>query len=133
MDRTRIKLAVYVDLDPIPGAFHSADNAQHHVRNMLNEAIPHYNPAVSIESYDSSEQHGEQKSTAIVIKAHETESYNAGPGRFCAVAKDEEAAKRWIQDEVDRKHGETAYMQGKDADWWIEYGAFSLTEVEVVE
>lgn len=52
MNRTRIKLAVYADLDPVPGTFHSADSARNVVGNMLNQAIPHYNPMVSIESYD---------------------------------------------------------------------------------
>lgn len=49
--RTRIKLAVYVDLDPIPGTFHTAESAQHCVRNILNDRIEHYNPTVSIEQY----------------------------------------------------------------------------------
>ena len=53
MNKTRIKLAVYVDLDPVPGEFHTAESTQHHVRNLLQGAIPHYNPMVSIESYDT--------------------------------------------------------------------------------
>jgi hypothetical protein len=48
MERTRIKLEVYVDLDLVPGAFHTKESAQHHVRNILNSAIPHYYPVVSI-------------------------------------------------------------------------------------
>lgn len=52
MERTRVKLAVYVDLDAIPGEFHSADSARNVVSAMLQSQIGHYNPVVSIESYD---------------------------------------------------------------------------------
>ena len=48
MERTRIKLDVYVDLDPVPGTFHTKESAQNVVRNILNGAISHYNPVVSI-------------------------------------------------------------------------------------
>lgn len=48
MERTRIKLTVYVDLDPVPGTFHTKESAQNAVRNILNGSIPHYNPLVSI-------------------------------------------------------------------------------------
>lgn len=48
MERTRIKLEVYVDLDPIPGAFHSVDSARNSVGALLYNAIPHYNPVVSV-------------------------------------------------------------------------------------
>jgi hypothetical protein len=48
MERTRIKLEVYLDLDPVPGAFHTKESAQHHVKTLLNGAIPHYNPRVLI-------------------------------------------------------------------------------------
>jgi hypothetical protein len=48
MERTRIKLEVYVDLDPVPGAFHTKESAQNGIRTILNGAIPHYNPVVSI-------------------------------------------------------------------------------------
>lgn len=59
MKRTRIKLAIYVDLDPTPGIFHSAESAAAQIRNDLMRMIPHYNPLVSIESYDTSENYGE--------------------------------------------------------------------------
>lgn len=48
MERTRIKLEVYVDLDLVPGTFYTKESAQNVVRNILNGAIPHYNPVVSI-------------------------------------------------------------------------------------
>lgn len=48
MERERIKLEVYVDLDPVPGTFHSKESAQNTVRNILNSAIPHYNPTVNL-------------------------------------------------------------------------------------
>lgn len=61
MERARIMLAVYVDLDPTPGTFHSAESAQSVVRKLLLDSIPHYKPIVSIESYDTSKQHGEKE------------------------------------------------------------------------
>lgn len=68
----------------------------------------------------------------FVIKRHVTETWNAPPPTFLAVAIDEEAAKCWIQDEVDGKHSSShQYMTGKSADWWIKYGTFSITSVEV--
>lgn len=54
MDRTRIKLAVYVDLDPTPGEFHSAESVRNIVSNLIHSTIDHYNPVISIESYDTS-------------------------------------------------------------------------------
>ena len=53
MKRTRVKLAVYVDLDPLPGGFHTAESAQHNIRALLDHQILHYKPTVSIESYDT--------------------------------------------------------------------------------
>lgn len=59
MNRIRIKLAVYVDLDPVPGTFGSADSARNVVGTMLQNQIPHYNPTVSIESYDTTKHPNE--------------------------------------------------------------------------
>jgi hypothetical protein len=53
MARRRIKLSVYVDLDPVPGAFHSAESARNHVNALLYAALEHYNPIVSIESWNT--------------------------------------------------------------------------------
>lgn len=50
MERTRIKLALYVDLDPVPGAMHTAENAASVIQNMLDTSIGHYNPAVMLVS-----------------------------------------------------------------------------------
>lgn len=49
MTRQRIKLEVYVDLDPVPGTFHTKESAQNVVRSILAEMIGHYNPIVSID------------------------------------------------------------------------------------
>lgn len=69
----------------------------------------------------------------VVVRRHVVDSWNVPPPEICAVAIDIEAAKQWIQDEVDHKHDySNTYMQGKNADWWIEYGIFSLLVVEVV-
>jgi hypothetical protein len=43
----RIKLEVYINLDPTPGVFHTAESAQATIRNILQTYIPHYNPTVS--------------------------------------------------------------------------------------
>jgi hypothetical protein len=50
---TRIKLEVYVDLDPIPGEFHSKESARNVVDNILRQNIGHYNPMVSTTSESS--------------------------------------------------------------------------------
>jgi hypothetical protein len=54
MIRTRIKLGVYVDLDPMPGAFNTPDSAKQAVLSVLNMHISHYNPSVVIDSRDVS-------------------------------------------------------------------------------
>lgn len=51
MNRTRIMLAAYVDLDPVPGTFHTADSARNAVSGMLKQSIPHYTPVVGVVSY----------------------------------------------------------------------------------
>lgn len=51
MNRTRIMLATFVDLDPVPGTFHTADSARSCVNGILQQSIPHYTPIVSIVSY----------------------------------------------------------------------------------
>lgn len=70
----------------------------------------------------------------IVVMQSDPSSY-VGTSAFCTVAIDKEAAKRWIQDEVDQKHGNShLYMQGKTADWWInDYPVFKLVPTEVLE
>lgn len=52
MPRTRIKLAVLVDLDPVPGAMHTAESAQHFTQLAVSRAMESYNPSVSIESHN---------------------------------------------------------------------------------
>lgn len=43
----RIKLEVWVNLDPIPGTFHSKESAANIISALLNSSIPHYKPTVS--------------------------------------------------------------------------------------
>lgn len=57
MERTRIKLAVFVDLDPVPGAFNTSEDVQSRIQNMLDHSIPHYNPKIDIESADIVKDH----------------------------------------------------------------------------
>jgi hypothetical protein len=66
MKKTRIKLGVYLNLDPIPGAFHTADNARNHVAHMLRDSIEHYDPVVSVDSYDTSVSRPEQDTLRLV-------------------------------------------------------------------
>ncbi len=49
MPRDRVGLFVMVDLDPIPGAFHTAKQAEEAVQAILLNAIPHYAPVVVLE------------------------------------------------------------------------------------
>ena len=67
----------------------------------------------------------------VVIKRHSPDGFTSPI--FMAIAQDVYAAKIWIKDEVDGLHTSPkhSYMQGKDAEWWIEDGIFSLTTVEV--
>jgi len=44
MSRNRVALIVYVDLDPMPGAFHTEESAVNNVRGILESTIPWYNP-----------------------------------------------------------------------------------------
>ena len=48
MERERIMLEVWVDLDPIPGAFHTKEKAELAIQYILNDRIPHYNPTVKV-------------------------------------------------------------------------------------
>lgn len=54
MNRKRIKLEVYVNLDMVPGTFHTKESAQEVVARMLSQSIPHYNPKVFTTRYETS-------------------------------------------------------------------------------
>jgi hypothetical protein len=47
MERERVLLEVWVDLDPIPGTFHTKESARNVVANILETQIHHYQPLVS--------------------------------------------------------------------------------------
>lgn len=47
MARVRIKLEITVDLDPVPGAFHTEESARKIIAQILNDRIGHYNPLVT--------------------------------------------------------------------------------------
>ena len=49
MERDRIGLYVMIDLDPIPGAMHTAESAQEAVQGILLSRVGHYNPVVVID------------------------------------------------------------------------------------
>ena len=44
----RVRLVVYVDLDPIPGTFHTKESARDQVERILKETIGHYDPLVHV-------------------------------------------------------------------------------------
>lgn len=48
MNRKRVALVVYVDLDPIPGALHTPESAQSYVSSTLKEFFGPYDPGVII-------------------------------------------------------------------------------------
>lgn len=48
MNRTRVMLATYVDLDPVPGTFHTVESARHCTNAILQHSIGHYTPIVGI-------------------------------------------------------------------------------------
>jgi hypothetical protein len=51
MERERIMLEVYVDLDPTPGTFHSKESARNQIAAILQNMLPHYKPMVSTTNY----------------------------------------------------------------------------------
>lgn len=42
----RIRIAIAVDLDPVPGDFHTVESAEKIVQTILLDRLPHYNPVV---------------------------------------------------------------------------------------
>lgn len=44
----RITLLVDVELDPVPGAFHTPESAERNIQNILSRMIPHYKPTVTL-------------------------------------------------------------------------------------
>lgn len=66
-----------------------------------------------------------------IIFKNDADSSNS-TSKFAAVARDIPAAMKWIQDEVDGKHENgNRYAKGKDAQWWINNGWFSLKMVSI--
>lgn len=47
MQRQRVTLTVQVDLDPVPGTFHTKESAVEQVQHILYSSIPHYRPLVT--------------------------------------------------------------------------------------
>jgi hypothetical protein len=46
---TRKAFVVYVNLDPVPGTFHTQESAQNVIRGILEDRLPEsYNPMVSL-------------------------------------------------------------------------------------
>lgn len=43
-----VTLEVTINLDPVPGSFHTVESAQEQVQAMLNSMVPHYKPTVAI-------------------------------------------------------------------------------------
>ncbi len=45
--KKRIAVIVYLDLDPVPGPFHTDESAKNNIQGILETYIDHYNPMVS--------------------------------------------------------------------------------------
>jgi hypothetical protein len=45
----RVRLIVYIDLDPVAGTMHTDKSAQNIIQAILDMRLPHYNPNVSID------------------------------------------------------------------------------------
>lgn len=54
MPRERITLIIGIDLDPTPGAFHTKRDMERQVQQLLDQALPHYNPGVAVSSVTQS-------------------------------------------------------------------------------
>ena len=67
MSSNRVALVVYVDLDPLPGAFHTAESALNNVRGILENQIDHYNPVVA-HAPDSLQPENDGRKRQLVIK-----------------------------------------------------------------
>lgn len=46
MEPTQIRLTVVVNLDPVPGAFHTPESAEEIVQAVLNSSLSQYYPLV---------------------------------------------------------------------------------------
>lgn len=46
MPRRKTVLVIQVDLDSVPGAFHTPESAKKNIQAILDNAIPHYEPRV---------------------------------------------------------------------------------------
>ncbi len=46
MKKERVKFLVVMDLDPVPGMFHTWDSCEQFLRQTLKNSVPHYNPKV---------------------------------------------------------------------------------------
>lgn len=73
--RTRVKLAVYVDLDLTPGLMHSADSVRNVLSGLLGGVASPYNPMVSIESYDTGRE--PENTTLYVTSRNSSTSWSA--------------------------------------------------------
>lgn len=48
MKMTRVRMTVTMDMDMVPGAFHTTDSCVEILQYMLDNAIPHYHPSVQL-------------------------------------------------------------------------------------
>lgn len=46
MEKQRVSMTVCVWLDPVPGAFHTKEEAEEAIQAILDNSIPHYQPRV---------------------------------------------------------------------------------------
>lgn len=72
MPPRRIKLAVYVNLDPVQGVMHTSRSAADNVQAALDNVMGHYRPRVDME--DIHEIGLQYKDQAIFVREHMTEA-----------------------------------------------------------
>lgn len=48
MNRQRATFTVEIDLDMVPGAFHTAEDTEKRLQSLLLSDVPHYNPVVTL-------------------------------------------------------------------------------------
>lgn len=62
--KQRVCLILYIDLDPVPGKFHTQESMQNVLRTTMTYEIPHYNPLVSLAPSSSQPYVNEGHATA---------------------------------------------------------------------
>ncbi len=66
----RITVMVRINLDGVPGAFHTADDTVKRIQQMLEECIPHYNPKAFANMRDATRANDPNTATCYICDGH---------------------------------------------------------------